>query len=113
MQVGSSSVFASRQIETYASGMGADRGHLPPGAPGRSFTGEGLLESLVAAGGAFTFSFFLDALSLVAPGAAMPDFQWQDAAGRRLLTPQELLARQQYFNRRARLAIARTKHAAA
>jgi hypothetical protein len=67
----------------------------------------GLLKTLIARGGAFTFSFFLDGLELAAAGADVPKPHWQEAAGRRLLTPQEFAARQRYFDAQAELALSR------
>ncbi len=66
-----------------------------------------LIDALIHKGGAFTFSLLLEGLELKAAGADVPPEQWQEAVGRRLLTPQEEAARQRYFDLRAHLAVAR------
>jgi hypothetical protein len=54
----------------------------------------------------FAYALWIQRALLPRPIAPVPDLQWQDAVGRRLLTPAEKAARCRYFDRKARAALA-------
>ena len=54
----------------------------------------------------FAYALWIQHAPLPRPIAPVPDIQWQDAVGRRLLTPAEKAARCRYFDRKARAGLA-------
>lgn len=48
----------------------------------------------------FSYALWIQHAPLPKPIAPMPDIQWQEAVGRRLLTPEEKAARCRYFDRK-------------
>ena len=54
----------------------------------------------------FAYALWIQDAPLPRPIAPVPDIQWQEAVGRRLLTPAETDARCRYFDRKARAGIA-------
>lgn len=54
----------------------------------------------------FAYALWIQNAPIVTPIAPVPDAQWQDAVGRRLLTPAETAARRRYFDRKARAGLA-------
>ena len=54
----------------------------------------------------FSYALWIQDAPLPRPIAPVPDIQWQEAVGRRLLTPAEKAARCRYFDRKARVGLA-------
>jgi len=54
----------------------------------------------------FAYSLWIQHALLGRPIAPVPDIQWQEAVGRRLLTPAEKAARCRYFERKAQAGLA-------
>ncbi|MDP6635629.1 MAG: hypothetical protein QGG42_12060 [Phycisphaerae bacterium] len=54
----------------------------------------------------FAYALWIQHASLPRPIAPVPDVQWQEAVGRRLLTPAEKAARCRYFDRKAAVGLA-------
>jgi hypothetical protein len=54
----------------------------------------------------FSYALWIQHAPLPRPIAPVPDVQWQEAVGRRLLTPAEKAARCRYFERKARAGLA-------
>jgi hypothetical protein len=54
----------------------------------------------------FTYDWWIQDAQFLKPVAPVPDIQWQEAVGRRLLTPAETDARCRYFDRKARAGLA-------
>lgn len=65
------------------------------------------VEELVGSDGVFGDWLFLETLEWPPPPRDLPASQWQEALGRRLLTPDEVAARRRHFEQRERLAMAR------
>jgi len=55
----------------------------------------------------FAYALWIQNASLPRPVAPVPDSQWQEAVGRRLLTPAEKAARCRYFERKSYSGLAR------
>ncbi|MBT3202387.1 MAG: hypothetical protein HN350_21000 [Phycisphaerales bacterium] len=56
----------------------------------------------------FAYALWIQHALLSRPVAPVPDIQWQEAVGRRLLTPAEKEARCRYFERKANAGLALT-----
>ena len=54
----------------------------------------------------FAYALWIQHALLGKTIAPVPDIQWQEAVGRRLLTPAEKAARCRYFERKARAGLA-------
>ena len=54
----------------------------------------------------FAYALWIQYAPIARPIAPVPDAQWQEAVGRRLLTPAEEAARCRYFDRKAHNALA-------
>jgi hypothetical protein len=54
----------------------------------------------------FAYALWIQDIPQRRPIAPVPDIQWQEAVGRRLLTPAETAARCRYFDRKARVGLA-------
>ncbi len=55
----------------------------------------------------FAYALWIQHAPLPTPVAPVPDIQWQEAVGRRLLTPAEKAARCRYFDRKTIAGLAR------
>ena len=54
----------------------------------------------------FAYALWIQHALIGRPVAPVPDLQWQEAVGRRLLTPAEKAARCRYFDRKAEAGLA-------
>lgn len=54
----------------------------------------------------FAYALWIQHALLSRPATPVPDIQWQEAVGRRLLTPSEKEARCRYFERKACVGLA-------